>query len=133
MKLFFKHLSNVDSDRHIRCMLVSILFLSGVILLGIQLNRINGLSDDVESYKNLFLQEIHQQNLIIIDLQDLNDEQSVLNASFNKRIHNNFNHTNDNYADILENHMRIDEVSYEGLLIIIEEFEKDIELLKRGK
>jgi len=93
----------------------------------------NARLDSMELKQEQLQEFVTVKAIDLVDLKILLDEQDILNSSFNKRIHANFNHTNDNYSDILENHMRIDEVSYEGLLLIIEELEKEIELLKKVK
>ena len=126
-----KHILNTDSDKHIICMLLSVTFLSLIIILGIQIDRIGNLEDNLDTYKNLFLQENHEQNLIIIDLQDLQEEQTILNTSFNGRIHSNFNGIQDNSDSILNNKIDIDQISREGLNTVIEEIIKDIERLER--
>jgi len=133
MRKFIESLLDTECTTHIASMLLAITITAVSVLLFIQFDKMNNLQQDAETYKNLFLAENHNQRTIILDLEDLAEEQEILNASLNARIHSNFDYINENYSIILENKVDIDSVSYEGINERLKEIEADIKrLYERG-
>ena len=134
MKKLLNNIINepATSPLHIISMLKALAFITAVLLIIINMSEIVKLQENVETYKNLLLEEIHDQNLIIINLQDYVDEQEVLNHSFNNRIHDNFLYINKNSGLIIDNTINIDEVSYKGIMTYIDELIEDVERLEKA-
>ena len=131
MKKLFKNIMEVGSEQHISSM-ISVITLSVILILLCTISKdLKYLQTDVESYKNMLVEENDDQDLIIIDLQNYIVDQNTLNDSLNKRIHSNFINIDKNAADIKNNEIEIDYVSYEGVMTYIDEIWRSIETLKK--
>lgn len=71
------------------------------------------------------------QTVDIIELKDLLDEQQVLMYYYQQQITDNLEGININSKRITTNAIEIDQSSLEGLKTIIEEFEDDLEHLRK--
>lgn len=76
-------------------------------------------------------QDIVELNGRIETLEKYIKDQELLNNSFNNRIHKNFINIDNNQEQIIQNMIDIDDKSIEGLMMLIEELQVDIDRLER--
>ena len=129
------HLLNTKSNKHILHMIaytaIVCIVILAIISIYITLDRINILENNVETYKELLLDKQLEHSIEILALKDNQEEQSILDASFNKRIEANHTSNNENLSRIVNNSIDIDNISYERFVIDIEEIWTEINYIKK--